>query len=180
MLSTKLMSTLPPVLTRYDALGHITDEAWVNRSSQHWFYTGRNGAAQSHGGQLPLRLNTSASARMDIRLVRPTGGSYTPSGLLRLSDGGERPWPLPVGGVRVSFNSVWLTPTANTSRLYASPVPDSYSKSYAGFVVPSEVVRDGINSLVVMCGAMQPTHAQEAPTCDGLNVAHVELMLPVE
>ena len=89
-------------------------------------------------------------------------------------------WPLPVGAVRVSFNSVWLTPTANTSRLYASPVPDSYNKSYAGFVVPSEVIRDGINSLVVACAATQHTHAHEAPTCDGLNVAHVELMLPVE
>ena len=62
----------------------------MNCSSQHWFYTGRNGASQSHGGQLPLRLNASAGARMDIRLVQPTGGTYAPSGLLRLSDGGER------------------------------------------------------------------------------------------
>ena len=124
-----------------------------------------------------MHLSASTNASMKLHLVRPTGAKYVVDGLLRMSDGGERPWVLPVGAVRAAFNGEWLVPTANTSRLYESPVPDSYNKSYVGFVVPSALVHNGVNTLVVACASADHL---SSPSCDGLNVAHVELMLTTE
>mmetsp|Transcript_35652 Transcript_35652/g.107264 ORF Transcript_35652/g.107264 Transcript_35652/m.107264 type:complete len:392 (-) Transcript_35652:22-1197(-) len=153
----------------YKTLGLLTDEEWVSKSTQHWFYTRSSGTALSRQSPFPLQPNGSRNASMAIRIVVPIGTAYR-QGLLRVSRGYEA-WGLALGLLGVVLNGVPLLPTSNTSRIYASAVPDIGTGGYAGFIVPPTIVRNGSNEMTLVCSVSE---------CDELAVTHVELMLAVE
>eukprot|EP00038_Savillea_parva_P003571 m.127558 g.127558 ORF g.127558 m.127558 type:complete len:555 (-) comp11212_c0_seq1:3725-5389(-) len=152
----------------YDTLAHLKDEAWVNKTTQHWFYIPRSGSSQSGSGPLPLKPTEHVNTSMAVRIVPPTGGAYVGTGLLRMARGWQA-WGFTDGVVTAALNGVELTPTANNSRPYPTKVPDLGTGGWAGFQVPLGVVRAGDNTISVMC----------ASACNGLSIEHVELILPV-
>lgn len=81
--------------------------------------------------------------------------------------------------LRAQLNGYALQPTMNTSRLFASNVPSSWTDDFLGFIVPGTVLEanGGPNVLTLL---VLEQLAQGTPDVEGLgsHLVHMDLQLP--
>ena len=132
----------------YHVLPHLTDEAYLQRADQYWFWTGGSAPPmQCTVDGLPFSLG-SGNKTLSVHITVPKGAPYAPVGLLRFkfdAIGNHS------GAMGVTLNGEALKAVANTTRIFASPVRDVDHGKYAAFEVDTKLILSGVNHIDVTC-----------------------------
>ncbi len=138
----------------YHILPHLTDEVYLQRADQYWFWTGDSAPPmQCSVDGLPFVLG-DGNKTLSVHITVPTGANYSPVGLLRFKFDAVGDHS---GVLRVTLNGGLLTASANTTRIFDSPVQDVDQGKYAAFEVDTTLILSGLNHISVACAGCHPS-----------------------
>jgi hypothetical protein len=137
----------------YHVLPHLIDEVYLQSADQYWFWTGHSDPPmQCSFDGMPFVLG-DGNKTLSVHITVPTGAKYATVGRLRFKFDvvGDHS-----GVLRVTLNGAPLPASANTTRIFDSPVQDVDQGKYAAFEVDTTLILSGLNRIVVACAGCHP------------------------